>query len=256
LGDLTNPREGLAYKIRSLVTHADQLGPHDYVIEADDYGIPQSRHRVILFGIRSDVAENTPTLAQSPRRFLMRKVSPKINVAAALSGLPPLRSRLSKEPDSHEAWLDALAEAKTNLAYWRAENRPAIEERMKHALGRAKKLISSGATFIPMTVTPSAAMPKELKSWYLDKRLGGVLQHESRSHMRSDLHRYLFAASFAKEEGYAPSLYDFPPKLLPNHENVDEENIPFADRFRVQVGGLPSSTVVAHIKKDGHYYLS
>lgn len=255
LADLTTPREGLTYTIRSLVIHSDQLDPHDYVIEADDYGIPQSRHRVILFGIRSDVAASTPALTQSPQRFLLRKVSPKTNVATALSGLPPLRSRLSKEPDSREAWLDALAGAQKSLAYWRAENRPAVEERMLRALERAKKLFSSGASFIPMTVTPSAAMPKELKSWYLDPRLGGVIQHETRSHMRSDLHRYLFAASFAKEAGYAPSLYDFPPKLLPNHENVDEENIPFADRFRVQISGLPSSTVVAHIKKDGHYYI-
>ncbi|SHN40563.1 DNA (cytosine-5)-methyltransferase 1 [Duganella sacchari] len=255
LADLKAPREGLTYQIRSLVVHADELAPHDYVIEADAYGIPQSRHRVILFGIRSDVAEQTPTLITHPHRFLLRAVTPKTGVATALSGLPPLRSRLSKEPDSHETWLDALAGAKKSLTHWRAENRTAIEGRMASALERAKKLIHSGGSFIPMTVTPSAAMPRELKSWYLDSRLGGVLQHETRSHMRSDLHRYIFAASFAKEEGYAPTLYHFPPKLLPAHTNVDEENIPFADRFRVQIGGIPSSTVVAHIKKDGHYYI-
>ncbi len=255
LADLTNPREGLTYKIRSLVVHTDKLSPNDYVIEADAYGVPQSRHRVILFGIRSDVAEQTSALLNHPHRFVLRAITPQTGVMTALSGLPPLRSRLSQEPDSHEAWLAALAGAPKNLAYWRADNRPQVEERMERALERAKKLVSFGGTFIPMAVTPSASMSKELKSWYLDARLGGVLQHETRSHMRSDLHRYLFASAFAKEEGYAPTLYDFPPKLLPDHTNVEEEKIPFADRFRVQVGGLPSSTVVAHIKKDGHYYI-
>ena len=98
-------------------------------------------------------------------------------------------------------------------------------------------------------------MPKDLQDWYLDPKLGGVLQHETRSHMRSDLHRYMFAACFAATRKYAPDLYDFPPRLLPDHVNVDAETIPFKDRFRVQLGQFPSSTVVAHIKKDGHYYI-
>ena len=54
---------------------------------------------------------------------------------------------------------------------------------------------------------------------------------------------------------YAPNLGNFPPKLLPDHVNVDDETIPFKDRFRVQMGKHPASTVVAHIKKDGHYYI-
>jgi DNA (cytosine-5)-methyltransferase 1 len=98
-------------------------------------------------------------------------------------------------------------------------------------------------------------MPRDLQDWYLDPKLGGVLHHETRSHMRSDLHRYMFAACFAATQKYAPDLRNFPPRLLPDHMNVDEETIPFKDRFRVQMGKHPSSTVVAHIKKDGHYYI-
>ena len=94
-----------------------------------------------------------------------------------------------------------------------------------------------------------------LRDWYLDPKVGGVLQHETRSHMRSDLHRYMFASCFAATQKYAPNLHNFPPKLLPDHVNVDQETIPFKDRFRVQMGKFPSSTVVAHIKKDGHYYI-
>jgi DNA (cytosine-5)-methyltransferase 1 len=255
LGDLATPKEGLSYQIRSLVVHGDELKPNDYVIEADDYGVPQSRHRVILFGIRSDIAEATPALAEQPRRFLLRKTTPTVGVNTALSGLPPLRSRLSKEPDSDKAWIGVMKKAPLSLNLWRSPVRNNIAALMAETIERAERLVSSGGSFIPMIVTPSAAMPKELRSWYLDSRLGGVLQHQTRSHMRSDLHRYLFAACFAEEKGYAPTLYDFPPKLMPDHVNIDEEDIPFADRFRVQIGDLPSSTIVAHIKKDGHYYI-
>jgi DNA (cytosine-5)-methyltransferase 1 len=41
-------------------THGDKLEPRDYVIQSENFGIPQCRHRVILFGIRSDVVVKTP----------------------------------------------------------------------------------------------------------------------------------------------------------------------------------------------------
>ena len=77
--------------------------------------------------------------------------------------------------------------------------------------------------------------------------------------MASDLARYLFAATFAHSQGYSPRLDVFPPKLLPDHLNVqfwsEAEAIPFKDRFRVQCRNEPATTVVAHIAKDGHYYI-
>jgi len=255
LSDLKSPREDLSYVVKSLVVNKEELDPKDYVIEADDHGVPQSRHRVILFGIRSDVAEATPALVENPDSFLLTKLNKKVGVSAALAGLPPLRSRLSKEPDSKEAWLKALREAPKALKGWRVSLRNDIEMEMAKFIKRSEKHTSYGATFIPMTVDPGEAMPQALRKWYLDKNVAGVLQHETRSHMRSDLHRYLFASCFAAIQEYAPDLHNFPPKLLPDHINVDQETIPFKDRFRVQMGKYPSSTVVAHIKKDGHYYI-
>ena len=255
LADLKEPRDDLRYEIRSLVVNKEALDPGDYVIEADDYGVPQSRHRVILFGIRSDIAKATTALSQDPGSFLLRKLLPKVNVNQALAGLPPLRSRLSKEPDSQEAWMKVLSEAPRSLKGWRVPLRSDIEALMATFTKKAEKGFPSGSGFIEMPISPGEAMPIALQSWYLDARLGGVLQHETRSHMRSDLHRYFFAACFAESQKYPPTLHNFPPKLLPAHVNVDAEKIPFADRFRVQIGHTPSSTVVAHIKKDGHYYI-
>ncbi len=255
LADLTEPREGLRYDIRSLVVEGAELAPKDFVIEADDYGVPQSRHRVILFGIRSDIADSTIALGETPTRFLLKKQKPKVKVSAALEGLPRIRSRISKETDSHEIWRGALRQALTMLSKMPPSLRVAMDDAMDRAWKKSASVKSSGALFIRMKDARLKKMPDELRSWYLDARLGGVLQHESRSHMRADLHRYLFASCFAKSQRYAPNLRDFPYKLLPNHVNVDAEKIPFVDRFRVQVGGLPSSTVVAHIAKDGHYYI-
>ena len=57
--------------------------------------------------------------------------------------------------------------------------------------------------------------------------------------------------------GVSPTLSDFPKELLPNHDNVKEalSGTKFNDRFRVQLKNKPSTTIVSHISKDGHYYI-
>lgn len=260
LADLAKPKEGLCYQVRSLVVQGDKLEPEDYVIEAENYGIPQSRHRVILFGIRSDVAARTKALAEKPARFLLTKVEKKPSVEQALAGLPPLRSRLSTKPDTDEAWLKAVAAAPSGLPYWRHPIREKIAKLIEQGVKDAARHKTSGSVFIPMKIDFGEKISMPLKKWYFDPRLPGVLQHQSRSHMKTDLSRYIFAACFAKCTGQSPKLREFPPKLLPDHDNVKNEGdedkaIPFSDRFRVQVWNSPATTVVSHISKDGHYYI-
>lgn len=255
MGDLREPKDNLQYEIRSLVVEGTALEPNDYVIESENFGIPQCRHRVILFGIRSDVAKKTPELASNPRMFLLRKAFTKVSVDVALTGIPPIRSRISREEDSHRKWLQALRQTSTKFVHWNVPIRKTIRPIVKGAIEQAKSYQSAGGQFIASKPIETTTLPKELRNWLIDDRVGGVIQHESRSHMVSDLHRYMFAASFARVAKYAPNLKNFPPMLLPEHVNVDAESIPFLDRFRVQVKGDPASTVVAHIQKDGHYYI-
>jgi DNA (cytosine-5)-methyltransferase 1 len=257
LSDLASPGGDFKYRIRSFVVpgHGEEPEPNDFVIEAERFGVPQCRHHVILFGIRSDLADAVPALTDTPDMFLLKPAEKSVGVAEALSGLPPLRSRLSREPDSHWTWLSALKSATASLKMWRSPARIRIEEAMSRATRRAEAHFSFGGRFDPRGVITDSTMMTALRSWFHDPRLKGVLQHETRAHMRSDLHRYLFASCFAKTFGYSPKLELFPPRLLPNHGNVDDEDVPFKDRFRVQMSGQPSSTVVAHISKDGHYYI-
>jgi len=101
---------------------------------------------------------------------------------------------------------------------------------------------------------PLISLPQKYSDWYIDDVLGGICNHESRAHIRDDLHRYFFAAMFAKLNRRSPYLNEFPIELLPKHKNASEGK-KFTDRFRVQVRGKPSTTVVSHISQDGHYYI-
>ncbi|MDA0595725.1 MAG: DNA cytosine methyltransferase, partial [Chloroflexi bacterium] len=95
------------------------------------------------------------------------------------------------------------------------------------------------------------------ENWYRNGSQQGISNHQSRSHIWGDLHRYLFASSFAEEEGESPTLKDFPVSLMPAHKNaVESAKIgKFTDRFRVQVKGRPATTITSHISKDGHYFI-
>jgi DNA (cytosine-5)-methyltransferase 1 len=76
--------------------------------------------------------------------------------------------------------------------------------------------------------------------------------------MPSDLVRYLFVAAFGEVTKTSPRLHDFPKCLLPEHKNVDPENVGesiFKDRFRVQLAHQHSMTVTSHIAKDGHAFI-
>ena len=254
IADLRQPSDGLSYRIQSLVVEGEELDPHDFVIKSEDYGIPQRRHRVILFGIRSDVAAESSALKNEPMRFKLKKAKSKVDVLTALTGLPQVRSRVSNKDDSPQKWLSILKKTNLQLKLWRDEIRMEIETAVLKALEGAAKLDTHGSKFIKRAVSYEG-MPASLSKWYQDARVGGVIQHESRSHMASDLNRYMFAACYAASQKVSPRIHEFPPKLLPDHKNVGDEEVPFLDRFRVQLGDQPSTTVVSHIAKDGHYYI-
>jgi DNA (cytosine-5)-methyltransferase 1 len=247
--DLRMPIPGLEYEVRSFVKEGSELEPLDYLIESEQYGLPQSRHRVILFGVRRDIASR----AAGSDPLTLIKAAHKVSLIDAIGDLPHLRSRLPQKDDSHSEWMKVIRRTPQLLKGWKAESRSKIEALVSSALKTAELNQSSGGAFQPACT--GSTVGGEIGQWLLDERIGGVIQHETRRHMASDLNRYMFAASFAEVVGYSPKLNLYPEKLLPDHKNVTADTIPFLDRFRVQVAGEPCTTVVSHICKDGHYYI-
>lgn len=239
------------YHIYSLTSMQTPLGfdagfikPEDFLIRADQHGVPQRRERIILLGIRTD-------LELRPARGLSREQAP--TVEDVIGDLPPLRATLSREPDSPEAWqryvLGGISEQ-----YLAGQWSSRLSEVVDEARSGLDASLPIGAQFVKGRPSPA-----RLGHWYVDPRLGGFLNHEARSHMGSDFGRYFFVSCFGAAFGQSPKLRDFPPELLPDHRNVrnaeGKTGRDFADRFKVHVAGEPSGTIVSHIAKDGHYYI-
>ena len=228
---------------------SDDPPAENFVLRAEELGLPQARHRVIVVGIRSDRAER----ARDVLRPLAGPVE-RATLADVLQGLPPLRSGLSRSADSDHSWENAVRDSAARLL----RNDWFLSKPMRDEVRRVQAELRTppdgrGRRFVPAWELAPAYEP----SWFVDPKLGGVLNHESRGHMPDDLTRYLFAAVFGRIERRSPTLADFPGYLLPRHKNVGLAltGSLFSDRFRVQLFDRPSTTVTSHISKDGHYYI-
>jgi DNA (cytosine-5)-methyltransferase 1 len=216
--------------------------PKRFVVHADEFEVPQSRSRVFVLGLRSDL-RLTPA-------SLTRAKGEAVTVADVLKDLPKIRSRLSKETDSAENWRTAIAQ----LGKYRFDH---LHERFRKTLLDRLAIIPNGYPLGQQAVAREKAGPRRLANWFIDPDCDLVINHNSRGHMRSDLMRYFYWSVYAEFYGKSPTLSEVPHFLRPNHENVsgDATELPFSDRFRVQIDARPSMTVVSHISKDGHYYI-
>lgn len=258
LRDLTDPgkalgkRKDIRYTLHSLVTptcfelgmNPESVDAKNFIIHAERYGVPQTRHRVILLGVREDMKYDG--------KHLIKEVS-QVTVRSALEGFPRLRSKLGRD-DSPEKWRDAVSRLGRDLA----EDAVRLDEielagRLTNAATNLPGDLDTGALRCPKRADADGST--NFQKWVRDSNLRVWLNHETRSHMSSDLGRYLYAAVFAGQYGYSPKGHkEFALKgLAPDHANWETGK--FADRFRVQRYDAPGTTVTSHISKDGHYFI-
>lgn len=244
-------RRGHLYELRAVKIEDGQarlmvpMEPADFIVRAEEFGVPQRRHRVIIVGIRSDIAAKIEgaSVAISAKRP---------TVEAAIIKLPPIRSGLSRN-DDHVIWQDTVVRAARRLA---TISKGGASQPLRHAFVslaeefKRGRLVSRKCSVLPKRYGKSN---DQLLQWLERPELRAIAQHDTRGHMASDLERYLFAAVFAKQYEYSPKANEFPVELSPEHRNWNSGI--FADRFRVQLSHEPSTTITSHISKDGHYFI-
>lgn len=249
---------GNKYEIHSLVKPV--MKDSDFLIKSEKYGVPQMRHRVILLGIRKDYNHTGDYL----------KEKKELTLKSVIGNLPKIRSGLNrkfthyhnsefykngkpkrlyeKTLDTSRNWLNEMSQIINQIKDWGDLELNGLSK------GPKKIELGTGGEFIKASNLISRN--HVLKNWFIDKRLNGVVNHESRSHLTQDLMRYLFAGLYVEKHNRFPRLNDYASHskdLLPDHANVGSGK--FADRFRVQVPNKPATTVTSHISKDGHYFI-
>jgi DNA (cytosine-5)-methyltransferase 1 len=222
-----------------------------FLIRCEDYGVPQCRHRVIVVGIRTDVAkELNATLEFNGLAPVVRQST----VLDVLEGMPRLRSGITpKRDDNALSWRDAASRGMKKAAEACGEFGTSLGQVSKLLRSTARKLASSSDIPERTNSRPCSVRDNMLASWFSDPMLDTLPNHSTRGHMPDDLARYAFVAAFGQIFGRSPKSKEFPAGIAPDHKNWKTGD--YGDRFRTQIWSRPSTTVTSHISKDGHAFI-
>ncbi|MBT4726886.1 MAG: DNA cytosine methyltransferase [Bacteroidetes bacterium] len=245
------------YKVFSFVKELKEFDEHgfpvykngkDFLIKAEQYGVPQRRHRVILLGIREDIpANNIETLTREDKEITLNHV---------IGALPKIRSGIGREIiGTNSKGNHVYQKIDNNLSNWTKailKHQNNLDKSISNELDGLLEKEDQGRNFIPCILNEQEN--PLYNAWYKDIRLKGVLNHESRTHLKEDLGRYLFSSLYLKSKGDFPRLNDYPEWLLPKHKNA-KKGEKFVDRFRTQKPDQAATTITSHISKDGHYFI-
>ncbi len=161
------------------------------VLDASDFGVPQSRKRIILVGKLNSKKDFFP---------FPEKLNSKVTVEETFLDLPKLKAGQGT-----------------------------------HQLQKLTAILKDAYL---------------VKSGIRSPNINNVTWHLTRPHHNRDLEIYKIATRLWSRNGKRLKYNDLPDNLK-THKNKES----FLDRFKVVASEQPCHTVVAHISKDGHYYI-
>lgn len=220
LPEIIRDLESAGYELSSLVDTREGIlaSDRDYLIRAEAYGVPQTRHRVIIVGKRA--GEEVGVIEPLKPKEKVTNVKSVIGTLPKLIGLNSARPRSDYHPSKVGAQYVEHKTRRHGMAKWLAEFIT------PQASGFSKVILNHEAR---------SHMTSDLERyrWWAKrakklKRSPTVDEIPARDRKR----------------------------LLPKHANLIAGRADtFVDRFKVQVASKPSGTITSHISKDGHYYI-
>lgn len=220
LPEIIRDLESAGYELSSLVDTRGDVAANDldYLIRSERFGVPQTRHRVIIVGRR-----------KGARIKLVDALIPKervVTVRSAIGTLPKLIGLDSGRPKS-DYNKDKIGGQCLKITTRRIGMPRALAAFINPKVPRFAKIVLNHEARSHM------ASDLERYRWWAKraKKLG-------RSPTINEI------PESAKR------------RLLPKHANLATGKVTsFVDRFKVQVANKPSGTITSHISKDGHYYI-
>ena len=209
-----------------------------HILNAADFGVPQVRERVILIGVRTDWKNiNVPFISQThfnpldknARTLKGKGLLPYVTIADAIGDLPPVKARITytgiSEKDIEEVKLrnQGIDNGEDQVLFDKVSFRAYLDS-----------ISLAGRKYF------SFVRPNGYAYYH---------HHVARSQQISDLD--LFDAM--KEGETAKEFKGREPELAAKLIKYDMET--FEDKYRKQRWDAPSTTVFAHLEKDGNRFI-
>lgn len=206
------------------------------VLNAADFGVPQKRERVILIGIlrkwkdiKVPVIEPTHYDLNSKKEKTDKKLLPYVNLYEAIGDLPKVEPRITKTGISKNKW-KVVEEHNTKVE--KGLDRTIFDKSKFEE--HISKISESGKQFLYFV------RPNGYK--YLD-------HHIARSQQLSDIELF----RNMNEGETAGDFMNRNPKLAGKLIKYNMDT--FKDKYRKQKWDQPSTTVFAHLEKDGNRFI-
>ena len=227
------------------------LRPHDFIVNAEEYMIPQKRSRVFLLAIRKDKAK---TLNPGDVPKLQRNCY-TVTIENIIDNMPKIRASLVREGSSYVAWTktmhDVIATVRQSVETHKML-RPHREAFIQELDKMAKHVSMPEPKHCDTKETKPPHCPQVLWNWLVDSNLAKPSFHFTKLEIPKRLIWNLYGAIYAQIHWKSAKISDYPDSILGELLSYKRERR-WETKVRVQVRNLPAHAIIASLYNNCAY---